>query len=181
MTAPPQSADRPDPDPDLLARIKGTNISEQTLLATDYLNLATDYLNHFNEVVMLIEMIPDMAECLEDAQAWQPKTYQQHFLDSGLSDGALAAAAYEQAPARFRAPFDATVDQLNRLVAATLPRLAAALTTGNPDVVAGAARTASRQLQGLIDAANATIHGATETMAQADVDTLLDDPPPRAG
>ena len=174
MTAPPQSADRPDPDPDLLARIKGTNISEQTLLATDYLN-------HFNEVVMLIEMIPDMAECLEDAQAWQPKTYQQHFLDSGLSDGALAAAAYEQAPARFRAPFDATVDQLNRLVAATLPRLAAALTTGNPDVVAGAARTASRQLQGLIDAANATIHGATETMAQADVDTLLDDPPPRAG
>ena len=58
--------------------VSGTNINEQTLLATDYLN-------HFNEVVMLIEMIADMPECLEDAQAWAPKSYQDHFRDSNVS------------------------------------------------------------------------------------------------
>ena len=40
-------------------RVKGTNICDASLLATDYLN-------HFNEVVMLIGMIPDMPECLDD-------------------------------------------------------------------------------------------------------------------
>ncbi len=59
--------------------VSGSNINEQTLLATDYLN-------HFNEVVMLIEMIADMPECLEDAKAWAPKSYQDHFRDSNFSD-----------------------------------------------------------------------------------------------
>ncbi|HEY5598367.1 MAG TPA: hypothetical protein VIK47_06140, partial [Kiloniellales bacterium] len=55
--------------------VRGKNIHEDTLLATDYLN-------HFNEVIMLIGMIPDMPECLRDAQAWQPKSYEEHFRDS---------------------------------------------------------------------------------------------------
>ena len=42
------------------ASAQGTNIDPQTLLATDYLN-------HFNEIVMLLELIPDMPECFEDA------------------------------------------------------------------------------------------------------------------
>ncbi len=58
----------PDPSPvapretrDYLAfqhKVRGTNINEQTLLATDYLN-------HFNEIAMMLEMIPDMPEFLE--------------------------------------------------------------------------------------------------------------------
>ena len=54
-------------------RVRGTNISEQTLLATDYLN-------HFNEIVMLLEMLADIPECFEDAKAWAPKSYPDHFL-----------------------------------------------------------------------------------------------------
>jgi hypothetical protein len=42
-------------------KVRDTNINEQTLLATDYLN-------HFNEIVMLLEMVPDMPEMLEDAK-----------------------------------------------------------------------------------------------------------------
>jgi hypothetical protein len=38
-------------------RLEGTNINQSTLLATDYLN-------RFNEVVMMIEMIPDMPDCM---------------------------------------------------------------------------------------------------------------------
>ena len=58
-------------------RVRGTNINEQTLLATDFLN-------HFNEIVMTLEMIPDMPEFLDVAQEWRPKTYQEHFRDSAF-------------------------------------------------------------------------------------------------
>ena len=57
------------------ARARGANINEQTLLATDYLN-------HFNEIVMTLEMIPDMSELLEEAQTWLPKGYREHLGDS---------------------------------------------------------------------------------------------------
>src|SRR5262249_53928612 len=46
--------------------------------------LATDYLNHFNEAVMLLELIPDMPDMLTDAKRWAPKPYKQHFRDSGF-------------------------------------------------------------------------------------------------
>ena len=41
--------------------------------------LATDYLNHFNEAIMLLEMIPDMPECAADFLTWQPTSYREHF------------------------------------------------------------------------------------------------------
>ena len=44
------------------------NINRETLLATDYLN-------HLNEIVMTLEMIPDMPEILEEAREWQRKTH----------------------------------------------------------------------------------------------------------
>ncbi len=47
----------------LRARLEGTNINPNTFLATDYLN-------HFNEMVMFLEMIPDMPDMLEEAKAW---------------------------------------------------------------------------------------------------------------
>ena len=44
--------------------------------------LATDYLNHFNEAIMLLEMIPDMPECAEDFLLWYPLSYREHFTAS---------------------------------------------------------------------------------------------------
>ena len=67
-------------------RLQGTNINTSTLLATDYLN-------HFNEVIMLIEMVPDMTDIIEDVLAWQPRPYVQHFADSGFQDQDLAIEA----------------------------------------------------------------------------------------
>ena len=51
-----------DPAESWAQRLQGTNINVNTLLATDYLN-------HFNEVIMLIEMLPDMPDMLEDVLA----------------------------------------------------------------------------------------------------------------
>ena len=53
---------------DLQERLKGTNVNEQSFLATDYLN-------HFNEILMLIEMLPEMPEMAEELFEWEPKSY----------------------------------------------------------------------------------------------------------
>ena len=57
-----------DREPDLeanRARLHGTNINEQTLLATDYLN-------HFNEIVMTWEMVPDFLDLWDEVKDWRP-------------------------------------------------------------------------------------------------------------
>ena len=53
---------------ELCAKTEGTTINSQTLLATDYLN-------HFNEVVMLLEMIPDMPDMMSGGNGRGKKKY----------------------------------------------------------------------------------------------------------
>jgi hypothetical protein len=150
----------------LKSRIAAANIDKDTFLATDYLN-------HFNEIVMLLDMIPDMPDILEDAKDWRPKSYARHFNDSGLSDSALTIEAYENAPAEFRGPFDDTIERMNQLVFKSIEIIEAAMQDGRPEELAAAAATASRLLQRLIDAAAAIIHGNTPNLDQGKIDDLL--------
>jgi len=148
-------------------RALGTNVNPQTLLATDYLN-------HFNEVIMLIGMVPDMPEMLEDVREWQPKSYQDHFRDSSIADKELAIEAYEFVPDNFKDPFDKTIQQLNDLVATTLARLEMDLDAGNLDLARENAASFSRTLQRLVDVAGGIIHGSESSlMDQTEIDALL--------
>lgn len=151
---------------DWQARVHGTNISEQTLLATDYLN-------HFNEIVMLLEMVPDMPDLLEECKAWQPKSYQDHFRDSAFSDKDLAVAAYDHVPARFRQPFEDTIERMNQAVTQSLDKLEKAVAEDNPDAVRHLAVAASRGLQRLMEVANAIIHGSDRAMDQTEIDDIF--------
>jgi hypothetical protein len=157
--------------PDSAARLKtlvaATNVNDDTFLATDYLN-------HFNEIVMLLEMVPDMPDILEDAKDWQPKTYAQHFLDSGLSDSEITIEAYENAPAEFREPFDVTVERMNRVVIKGIERIEGALDSPRPEDLAAAAATVTSLLQRLVDIASAIIHGNTPQLEQDEIDDILD-------
>jgi hypothetical protein len=36
---------------------------------------ATDYLNHFNEAIMMLELIPAMPECAADLMGWRAMSY----------------------------------------------------------------------------------------------------------
>ncbi len=146
--------------------VRGKNIHEDTLLATDYLN-------HFNEVIMLVGMVPDMPDCLADVKEWAPKTYEDHFRESAFADKDLAILAYENAPPRFRVPFDSTIAQMNDMVAAGVSRIEKALDEGNPDKVADIVLHVSRNLQRFVDTASAIIHGAESTMDQAEIDKML--------
>lgn len=158
-------------DPGYLAlheRAKGTNVNEQTLLATDYLD-------HFNEVIMLMEMIPDMPDMLEEAQEWQPKAYKDHFVESSIADRELAVEAYDFVPTNYKTAFEQTINQLNQLVSSSLARLDQDLKDGNVDLARENVVALSATLQRLVDVAGGIIHGSEKTMDQSEIDVLLGD------
>jgi hypothetical protein len=148
-------------------RARGSNVNEKTLLATDYLN-------HINEIVMLLDLVPDAPECLEDCRAWQPLGYQDHFRASNIADRDLAIEAYDFAPPAYKEPFDRLVGEMNRLVAISIERLDAALAEGNEDITRMIAERASRNLQDLIGQASAVIHGTEHALDQAQIDALME-------
>src|SRR3981189_3690770 len=76
-----------------VAQLRAANINPRT-------GLATDYLNHFNEAIMLLEMVPDMPECAEDFLTWSPLSYAEHFWASNFKARDLAIEAYELSDAR---------------------------------------------------------------------------------
>ena len=152
---------------DLRTRLAGTNINEKTLLATDYLN-------HFNELVMVLDLIPDMPDCLQDAREWVPKNYEEHFADSQFSDATLAIEAYAIAPPEYKVPFETTVERLNRYIPGFLDRIEDAIKTGNAGFLIHETATASQTLQRLMDVVSALINGEKPTMDQESVDALLD-------
>src|SRR5579864_4561685 len=77
--------------------------------------LATDYLNHFNEAVMLLEMVPDMPDCAEDFLSWQPLSYAEHFTASNFKAKELAIEAYNAADPRIRDEFDSITNAITSI------------------------------------------------------------------
>src|SRR5580765_7989501 len=105
MAATPVRSDRPTPprpghiDEARAAVLRAANINPRS-------GLATDYLNHFNEAIMLLEMIPDMPKCAEDFLGWRPLSYAEHFTASNFRARDLAISAYASADPHIRAEFD---------------------------------------------------------------------------
>jgi hypothetical protein len=150
----------------MMEKVKGTNIDEKTMLATDYLN-------HFNEIVMLLEMIPDMPDMLDEVKAWQPKSYQDHFRDSTIAEKDLAIEVYDHVLPIYREPFEQTVEQINSMIASTVQLLEQNISDGKSDVLRANVENLSRLIQRLMDMASAIIHGSAKTMDQSEIDTLL--------
>ena len=99
------------PDKARAAQLRAANINPRT-------GLATDYLNHFNEAIMLLEMIPDMPECAEDFLSWRPLSYAQHFTASHFKARDLAIEAYESADPSVRAEFDNITSAMTSILTA---------------------------------------------------------------
>jgi hypothetical protein len=133
--------------------------------------LATDYLNHFTEIIMLLELIPDMPDMIADARAWQPKTYAEHFHASNFAARDLAIKAYEQAPSTYRLPFDAIVDELHARIAVGIEAIAEA--TKSPDTLPAKVAAVVAEIQSLIQRASDLIHGNVAALDQSAVDALF--------
>src|SRR3954469_7725085 len=117
MTARTSKVDRPTFEPAgtdegaRAARLVAANINPRT-------GLATDYLNHFNEAIMLLEMIPDMPECAEDFLNWRPMSYREHFMASNFKARDLAIEAYDSADTVIRAEFDNIASAMTSILTA---------------------------------------------------------------
>src|SRR6202035_942230 len=108
---PARSDPRPGLDEARMAQLRAANINPRT-------GLATDYLNHFNEAIMLLEMIPDMPECAEDFLGWEPLSYAEHFTASNFKARDLAIDSYNPADAAIRSEFDNVTSAITSILAA---------------------------------------------------------------
>ena len=146
--------------------VEGTNINSVTLLATDYLN-------HFNEIVMILDPVPDMPDMLAEAKEWQPKSYVQHFEDSTFKDKDLAVEAYKHVPDETRQIFEDIVRSIDELVERGLARIEATIETAGADALQEVTSDITRRLQILLDKASAIINGDSNTLDQTEVDSLI--------
>ena len=131
--------------------------------------LASDYLNHFNEAIMLLEILPNCPECLADLLAWQPKSYAEHF-----KDRALAVAAYQAAEPQARERLDALAGTMTAMLQATRSALADDMPAETAHALA---ERVAATLRPLVLRAGAVINGEADTDApptpQATVDALM--------
>lgn len=141
------------------AELRAANINPRT-------GLATDYLNHFNEAIMLLEMIPDVPECADDFLEWHPLTYSEHFTASNFKARDLAIAAYESADAKIRAEFDNITSAMTSILTA----VSAAMREARQDKTrATLAQQATGWVKPLVMQAGGVINGG----AEADVDYIM--------
>jgi len=78
--------------------------------------LSTDYLNHFNEVVMLLEMLPVSPDLVEDVLAWEPRGYEEHFRRSSFKRREEILEAHAGLPEAMRQGLEDLSAEATRLV-----------------------------------------------------------------
>jgi hypothetical protein len=148
-------------------RLADANINPAT-------GLATDYLNHFNEAIMLLEMLSSCPDCRDDFLAWRPMSYREHFAASSFKGRAAAIAAYDAADPSLRGCLDALAGTMT----AVLETARAAMSSDPASAVALAER-ATNLLRPLVARAGAVINGedtadaAEPVTPQAVVDRLM--------
>jgi hypothetical protein len=158
--APPKANNKAGRDADArTAQLRAANINPRT-------GLATDYLNHFNEAIMLLEMIPDMPECAEEFLGWQPKSYREHFRASHFSARELAIEAYDSADTHVRVEFD----NITAAMTSILTSVSAAMRDAKQDKMrATLAEQATGWVKPLVSLAGGIINGGNE----ADVESIM--------
>lgn len=160
-------------------KARGTNINEKTLLATDYLN-------HFNEVVMTIDMLPDMPDCLDMVCEWEPKPYKEHFHDSTIADKDLAVEAYDHVKPLDKKAFEDTISLIDSAIFQAIADAEEAIATGDMEYVRFKIGESALVIHGLQDKLSAIIHGTADlnktedkvedkvVMDQNSIDALFD-------
>jgi hypothetical protein len=153
------------------AQLAAANINPAT-------GLATDYLNHFNEAIMLLELLPSMPACIEDLMEWRVMSYRQHFLSTQQKNRDLVLAAYEQADPWAKRALDELTESMDVILTIACDALNLDLSSR---VVAALAQEAGSQLKPLVARAGAVINGHTVSSEgtlpgapQATVDALME-------
>ena len=133
---------------DAVARLADASINPAT-------GLSTDYLNHFNEAIMLLDMLADCPECRDDFMAWRPRSYCEHFAASRFGGRELAIAAYDGAEPLARESLDA----ISGIMTAMLEATKAAIGGMEADAAGAFAARSACFLKPLVMRAGAAING----------------------
>ena len=139
--------------------------------------LCTDYLNHFNEAIMVLEMLAAMPEVVDEFLGWKPRSYHEHFATSNFKNREAVLVAYQGADPVTREALDALADTMNSMLSATRD----VIRTGNSATTSAAlAKNAVMRLKPLVARAGMVINGrmtrkstAEAGTPQAAVDALL--------
>ena len=151
------------------ARLAEANINPAT-------GLATDYLNHFNEAIMLLEMLSSCPECRDDFLGWRSMSYREHFEASRFKGRALAIAAYDAADPSLRGCLDTLAGTMTAVLEATRAAMGSDIA---PATAVALAERAAALLRPLVARAGAVINGEDSAEAgepvtpQAVVDALM--------
>jgi hypothetical protein len=160
-----QPASRPLPDaPESLCpeRLAKANINPAT-------RLATDYLNHFNEAIMLLDLVSSVPDCLDDLVAWKPMSYQDHFAASNFKDRELALLAWEFADPAARKDLESLADAMTAIL---LTARDAMIVDGLAVEESSYAADTAAQLRPMVERAGALINGKSPPRIL--VDALFD-------
>lgn len=133
-------------------RLADANINPAT-------GLATDYLNHFNEAIMLLEMLSSYRDCIDDFLGWRPMSYREHFAASRFKGRGMAIAAYDAADPNLRGCLDTLAGTMTAVLEATR---AAMRSDMPPAAAATLADRAAAWLKPLVARAGAVINGDTD-------------------
>lgn len=164
---------------DFFAGPKSDVESRAAALVNPASGLANDYLNLFNEVVMLIEQLPEMPELIDDLLAWRPTTYRDYFDRSILPGRHSALDAYGELNRHFRHKFEAIVAELDRIATASVAVIRDHLHKkgfAEPAVLAELCAKAGATMRNVLERASTTVnHGIAEAAenAQCRADRLL--------
>ncbi len=151
---------------ELKKRVEGTNIDLRSMLSTDYFN-------HFNETIMLLNMLPDAPELLEEIEKWDFKTYRDHFMESSLAFAPLAIECYDSAPPELRDSLEKLITRIAMMIAEMRVRLRHTLDAGERDKFNHMAIETSMNLQKKIDEGGAIVHGCSSSLDQSAIDSMF--------
>lgn len=146
--------------------VSSTNINPCSLLATDYLN-------HFNEVVMILEMVADMPDMIDEALAWEPKSYTGHFEDSTFADRELAIWSYENAPLNFIESFEALVSEGDALILSHVREISELIGNVGEDELRNRVGVACREINLHLEKISAVINGSIASLGQEEIDQIM--------
>lgn len=148
-------------------RVAGTNIDPRSLLSTDYFN-------HFNTVIMLLGMLPDMPELLDEIDAWEFISYCDHFKASGLDFAPLAIELYEHVPESLKTRFERKTEEMRIFVEVSRLGLRRLHESGGIEKFQDMCLRVSRELQNMVDDGGAIVHGADASLDQGAINKLFD-------
>lgn len=166
----------------LRSHTEGTNVNPETLLTTDYLN-------HFNEIIMLLELVPSApSQFAAELAEWEHESYEEHFTHSGFRDKELAIVGYRNAPEDVRRAFDSSVADLEQEMVLLLKQVQDKIADGDTAGLSELCGETVPRLQSLVQVTAGIVNGAlpeidepeqaasaeTPADAQSAVDALFD-------